>query len=101
MVIKIPVKSNKIPPIFSIKFIFFFKFLEIKINFWNKYPDKIKGMANPREYEDNNKIPLAITSLVDAKAKIDPRIGPIHGVQPNAKAIPNTIGLKIFLLLLA
>ena len=53
------------------------------------------------EYEDNNKIPLAITSLVDAKAKIDPRIGPIHGVQPNAKAIPNTIGLKIFLLLLA
>ena len=59
MVIKIPVKSNKTPPIFSIKLILFLRFLEIKINFWNKYPDKIKGIANPK-YEDNNKIPLAL-----------------------------------------
>ena len=61
----------------------------------------MKGMASPKEYEDNNRTPLAITSLVDARAKIDPRIGHIHGVQPNAKAIPRTVGLKIFLLLLA
>ena len=31
-----------------------------------------------------------IFSSVDAKARIDPKIGPIHGVHPNQKAIPTT-----------
>ena len=39
-------------------------------------------------------------SSVDAIASIDPRIGPIHGVHPKAKATPIMKGkknLKIFL----
>ena len=31
-------------------------------------------------------------SSIAAKVKIDPRIGPIQGVQPNAKAAPTNIG---------
>ena len=36
-------------------------------------------------------------SVVDAKIKIDPRIGPIQGVQPNAKAIPTKNELNTLL----
>ena len=36
-------------------------------------------------------------SSIDAKAKIDPKIGPIHGVQPKPKATPITYGKRIFL----
>ena len=36
-------------------------------------------------------------SSIDAKAKIDPKIGPMHGVQPKPKATPITYGNKIFL----
>ena len=39
---------------------------------------------------------LLILSSVAAKTKIDPKIGPIQGVHPNAKAIPIKIGLKKF-----
>ena len=35
---------------------------------------------------------------IAAKAKIDPRIGPIQGVQPNPKAAPTTKGKAILLL---
>ena len=42
-------------------------------------------------------MPLPKLSSVDARTKIDPRIGPIQGVHPNAKAIPINIGLKKFL----
>ena len=35
-------------------------------------------------------------SSIDANAKIDPKIGPIQGVQPNPKAKPITYGNKIF-----
>ena len=61
----------------------------------------MNGRARPREYEHNNNIPLEIDSVVEAKSKIDPRIGPIQGVQPNAKAIPIRIELKILLFLSA
>ena len=61
----------------------------------------MNGRARPREYEHNNNIPLEIYSVVEAKSKIDPRIGPIQGVQPNAKAIPIRIELKILLFLSA
>ena len=35
-------------------------------------------------------------SSVAARTKIDPKIGPMQGVQPKAKAIPISIGLKKF-----
>ncbi len=41
---------------------------------------------------------LLIFSSIEAKAKIDPRMGPIQGVQPNPKAAPTNNG-KVKLLL--
>ena len=35
-------------------------------------------------------------SSIEAKAKIDPRIGPIQGVHPNPKANPIVYGNKMF-----
>ena len=43
-------------------------------------------------------MPLLIFSSIEAKAKIDPRMGPIQGVQPNPKAAPTNNG-KVKLLL--
>ena len=40
---------------------------------------------------------LVKVSSIDAKAKIEPKIGPIHGVQPKPKATPITYGKRIFL----
>ena len=56
------------------------------------YPDSIKGIANPREYELKSKTPWLTVFSIAAKVKIDPKIGPIHGVQPNAKATPIITG---------
>ena len=50
--------------------------------------------------KNKSKMPLAKLSSVEARTKIDPRIGPIQGVHPNANAIPINIGLKKFLLTL-
>ena len=41
---------------------------------------------------------LLMFSSIAAKAKIEPRMGPMQGVQPNPKAAPTIIG-KIKLLL--
>ena len=76
----------------------FLNFFENNKNLSNKIPDTIKGMAKPREYDDNNKIPLPTFSSNAAKVMIEPRIGPMQGVHPNAKAAP-TINGKIKLLL--
>ncbi len=53
----------------------------------------MNGKAKPNEYDVRRNIPLFMLSSVAAKTKIDPRIGPIQGVQPKAKAIPIKIGL--------
>ena len=90
--------SKIIPPIFDTKLIFFLKFLENIKNLCIKYPDKINGIAKPNEEKNNSNIPLLMFSSVAAKAKIEPKIGPIHGVQPKPKAAPISIGLNIFLL---
>ena len=37
-------------------------------------------------------MPLLTDASVADKAKIEPKIGPMHGVQPNAKADPTTKG---------
>ena len=43
-------------------------------------------------------MPLLIFSSIEAKAKIDPRMGPIQGVQPNPKAAPTNNGkVKLWL----
>ena len=99
--IKTPVIKRITPPIFDIKLIFFLKFLENNKNLWIKYPDKTKGIASPNEYKINNMTALVKVSSIDAKAKIEPKIGPIHGVQPKPKATPITYGKRIFLYPLA
>ena len=43
-------------------------------------------------YDDNKKILLEMFSSIAAIVKIDPRIGPMQGVQPNPKAAPTNIG---------
>ena len=43
-------------------------------------------------YKDNYVFPLLIDASVADKAKIDPNIGPIQGVQPKAKAEPTNTG---------
>lgn len=45
-------------------------------------------MASPREKIDNKSTPCRAVTEVDAKSKIDPKIGPTHGVQPMAKDPP-------------
>ena len=37
-------------------------------------------------------MPLVMFSSIAAKAKIEPRTGPMQGVQPNPKAAPTIIG---------
>ena len=61
-----------------------------------RQPDKTNGIAKPKEYELNSNIALDNVSSIEAKAKIDPKIGPIHGVQPKPKASPITYGNRIF-----
>ena len=53
----------------------------------------MNGIACPKDYQIKSKIPLLILSSVAANTKIEPKIGPMQGVQPNAKAIPIKIGL--------
>ena len=87
------------PPDFEIIFILFLRFFETAMNFWIKKPDKINGIAKPKEYDVKSKIPLVKVISNAAKANIDPRIGPIHGVQPKPKAIPTRTGYNLFDLL--
>ena len=47
--IEIPVISKITPPTFETRLIFFLKFFENIKNFWITYPDKIKGIAKPKE----------------------------------------------------
>ena len=81
-----------IPPVIEIKRILFLNFFEILKNLLILYPDSIKGIANPREYELKSITPSLMVVSTAAKTKIDPRIGPMQGVQPKPKASPITNG---------
>ena len=86
-----------IPPVIEIKRILFLNFFEILKNLLMLYPDSIKGIANPREYELKSITPSLMVVSAAAKAKIDPRIGPMQGVQPKPKASPIRNGKPKFL----
>ena len=81
-----------VPPTFINVDVYLRKPLEKNKNLSIKIPEIIKGIAKPKEYDDSNKILSLIFSSIAAKAKIDPRIGPIQGVQPNPKATPTNNG---------
>src|SRR6202012_4310974 len=49
-----------------------------------------KGIPRPAEYTASRPAPLATVAPADAIDRIDARIGPMQGVQPNAKASPMT-----------
>ncbi len=76
--------------------IYFLTLLEKNKNLSIKIPEIINGIAKPNEYNESNNIHLLVFSSIAAKAKIDPRIGPMHGVQPNPKAAPTRNGKAKF-----
>ena len=51
--------------------------------------DSKNGIPSPREYTPSRNIPSATDDEVAPTVRMAPRIGPIHGVHPNAKASPN------------
>ena len=55
-------------------------------------PTIIKGTAKPIEQKDNNITPFTLSLI--ATANTDPKIGPIHGLQPKANATPIKKGKK-------
>ena len=82
------------PPILEIKLIFFLKFLENIKNFCIKAPDKINGIAKPNEYKLSKTTALLKVSSIAARVNIEPKIGPIQGVQPKPNARPIKYGKK-------
>ena len=48
----------------------------------------MNGIPRPIENANNRIVPCATVSCWEATNKIAPRIGPMQGVQPRAKAIP-------------
>ena len=46
-------------------------------------PERMKGMARPIEYMTSKNIPFISVVSSDANASTEPKIGPIHGDQPN------------------
>ena len=95
-IIKEEIKHNNkiIAPTLLIKRICFFIFFLKYKNLLMLYPDSTNGIANPREYELKSKTPWLTVFSIAAKVKIDPKIGPMHGLQPNAKATPIIKGKK-------
>lgn len=75
------------------------RYFENFLNCFEKLPIamavKINGTARPREYITRSKIPLYSVSILVAYISMEDKIGPIHGVQPDAKAIPIRIGLNL------
>jgi hypothetical protein len=88
------------PPILEIKFIFFLKFLENIKNFCIKAPDKINGIVKPNEYKLSKTTALLKVSSIAARVNIEPKIGPMQGVQPKPNARPIKYGKKILLFFL-
>ena len=78
--------------------IYFLKLLEKNKNLSIKTPEIIKGIARPNEYNESNNILLLMFSSIAARVKIDPRMGPMQGVQPNPKAVPTSNGKAKLLL---
>ena len=73
--------------------------ISLNVNF-NDFRVKWEGL-NPQlifndlslySKKDNNIIPLTLSLI--ATANTDPKIGPMHGLQPNAKATPIINGKK-------
>ena len=94
----IPVNNKIKPPIFVIDDMYFFKLLEKDKNLSIKIPEIINGIAKPNEYNESSNILLLVFSSIAAKAKIEPRMGPMQGVHQKPNAIPTIIGkIELFL----
>ena len=51
-------------------------------------PATTNGTPRPSEYAARRPTPWATVSCCDAYNRMAPRMGPMHGVQPNANASP-------------
>ena len=54
------------------------------------------GTASPAENMASSKAPLNAVAVVEASNKIEPKIGPMQGVHPKAKAEPRIIEFSGF-----
>src|SRR5262249_3579391 len=52
--------------------------------------ESTKGSASPAEYAERSATPVDTVSAVPASERIEPRIGPTHGVQPMANVTPTS-----------
>ena len=61
--------------------------------------DQLKNIKEQQsqEYKTKRDTPLFTLSSVAANTNIEPKIGPMHGVQPKPNANPITYGNRIFL----
>ena len=98
VIIAIPVNNKIVPPTLFTIDIYFLKLFEKTKNLSIKIPDTINGIANPAEYEIRSRMLLFTFSSIAAKVKIDPSIGPMHGVHPNPNAAPTRNGKAKLLL---
>jgi hypothetical protein len=60
----------------------------------NASPTTRNGSPRPSEYAIRRVAPRAVSPWVDATARIEPRIGPMHGVHPSPNAAPATGAAK-------
>lgn len=88
-----PTPTTRMPLIADIRGMY----LDILLKYFEKLSIakavKINGKAKPIEYAINNRTPLYIVLILPAYISIEANMGPIQGVQPVAKAMPNKIEL--------
>lgn len=91
---RIPRKIRKSPPIIEIILRYLFNF-EIYFDA-EPIPAAImrNGIASPREKTERRNAPCPTVAVVVASVRMDPRIGPTHGVQPKANVAPKIVELS-------
>ena len=88
---------KKTPIVFSITKKCFDRKPVNKTPLTSKTADKIKGILKPIEYKDIKSTPLYSELSWAIIAKMDPNMGPIQGVHPNAKVRPKTYAARFLL----
>jgi hypothetical protein len=85
---KKPSIIKKIPPIIDIHLRYSDIFSIYFVALEKENAIKRNGIARPIENIERRNAPWRADASVEASSRIDPKIGPTHGVQPNAKAPP-------------
>lgn len=89
-----PIIIIKTPLVVDIIGKYFENFLNCLVKVSMAIAVNINGTASPSEYITNSKTPVPIEFMLVAYISIEDNIGPMQGVQPEAKAIPMIMELK-------